>query len=472
MIGGSQTLLLPQAAMLVYRVQLWRNKSCSDSVRKGDKKVDETAVSEKLGIQTLQEMMLMARSELRFLEDAISKVHRVDVKLKDYELKCLGKNEIEGFFSCTKRCHLYYSDEDAACRTGLPKTLILKAAGAFNDTWREMALETNAYEREHIFYTKVLPLLGSKTPLRVPQLYESRFGEFSEDASTTLGLSLGSTFILMEDLAPIAVTGNQVKGLKPADVKNLIISSAHLHATFWQGRGRRAASTPKAHQQKKHKHDLHHQAIPDYVVRGKDDFSFLQSLMRNYVEKYPTFLQTRGYKDFDVDLDEEAVMSIGSHIYENADRILDLVCRDMPQTLIHADYRADNVMLMENGCAVLDWQLYCTGNGLYDVANIIISSMSVSDSEDHCVELLKLYQKTLVDLGVTDYLAWQPLWNDFRICILQLGSIFSYWADAVDEHGTLKADYPEAALKLFKAFHKRVLAAAIRYECASPNLLI
>merc|ERR1712174_43335 len=121
-----------------YRVQLWRNKSCSDSVRKGDKKV---------GIHTLQEMMLMARSELRFLEDAISKVHRVDVKLKDYELKCLGKNEIEGFFSCTKRCHLYYSDEDAACRTGLPKTLILKAAGAFNDTWREMAYETNAYER-------------------------------------------------------------------------------------------------------------------------------------------------------------------------------------------------------------------------------------------------------------------------------------------------------------------------------------
>merc|ERR1711959_388074 len=124
------------------------------------------------------------------------------------------------------------------------------------------------------------------------------------------------------------------------------------------------------------------------------------------------------------------------------------------------------------GCAVLDWQLYCTGSGLYDVANILIGSLTCQDSEEHCIALLKVYQQTLIELGVMDYVDFDRLWKDFRVAILQLGYIFSYWTDTVDHDGQLKPDFPKDALTLFKKFHKRILAAILRYKCTAPDLLL
>merc|ERR1712032_1441097 len=57
-------------------------------------------------------------------------------------------------------------------------------------------------------------------------------------------------------------------------------------------------------------------------------------------------------------------------INKGAAKILKRVCYQSPQTLIHADYRADNlIMLPGEDCAVLDWQLCSTGPGVYDLVD-------------------------------------------------------------------------------------------------------
>ena len=52
------------------------------------------------------------------------------------------------------------------------------------------------------------------------------------------------------------------------------------------------------------------------------------------------------------------------------------------------------------GIKVLDWQTFTYGPGLYDVANIVVCSMTVTECEKHCKRLLRLYQSRLSELGI------------------------------------------------------------------------
>ena len=277
-----------------------------------------------------------------------------------YECKSI---EGLGFLSKTFRVSLKASAEEGS--TQVPATLILKLPGTFEESFQVIADETDAYRREHNFYSKIVPILdeiASRNPegktMRVPKVYKT---ELVQDGAR----------ILMEDLGTIGYSVNQIDGLKPEPVKVLIEMAASLHAAFWQGN---EGST----------------AIPDCVVKGDDPRSFIRRWNDGFVNRYEEFLASKGLKAYDIGIDEEIVLEIGAKIFKNAKYILEQLCSHAPQTLIHADYRADNFMLLHSGsCAVLDWQLHSTGPGAYDLVDVMIKSMTVDDGVSNCEQLLK-----------------------------------------------------------------------------------
>merc|ERR1711959_877842 len=228
------TLQLPQAAMLVHRVQVW-HKCSRDNMLTSQMKFDSISVfsaldtlREKLMLNDMisQTTLKLATAEMETIESAIKRVHGIDdLKLMDYKVTQLGPEASIGFASETKRVNLKYEQD----LPGLPSSLIVKSVGAFSETFMQMCKEINAYQREHDFYSKVQPLIAP-TLMRIPRVYESRSDQGGNGKPGS-----GATYILMEDLGPIATGGDQLKGLSYARAGSLVESAANLHATFWQG---------------------------------------------------------------------------------------------------------------------------------------------------------------------------------------------------------------------------------------------
>lgn len=84
-----------------------------------------------------------------------------------------------------------------------------------------------------------------------------------------------------------------------------------------------------------------------------------------------------------------------------------------PWTLLHGDYRLDNILYRPDGSlVVLDYQLVLWGRGGWDVAYFITTALDPShrDAEE---SLLRAYHDALVGHGVANY-SWDRLITDVR----------------------------------------------------------
>mmetsp|Transcript_10670 Transcript_10670/g.39843 ORF Transcript_10670/g.39843 Transcript_10670/m.39843 type:complete len:685 (+) Transcript_10670:2111-4165(+) len=73
-----------------------------------------------------------------------------------------------------------------------------------------------------------------------------------------------------------------------------------------------------------------------------------------------------------------------------------------PRTIVHGDYRLDNIVMRKHRmkiCAV-DWHYASVGNGFLDLADFLVNSVSIDDSEKYGTEYLQVYIDTLVENGV------------------------------------------------------------------------
>merc|ERR1711907_772318 len=134
-----------------------------------------------------------------------------------------------------------------------------------------------------------------------------------------------------------------------------MVAAADLHAPFWE------------------------KGPPEGVVRCSDQQSWLCLIKEKSMS---VFRRERaagrsGFMGGDAE-------DIGEFIHSNADAI-SFSLTQAPQTLAHCDYRAGNLMREKGGLGikVLDWQTFTYGPGLYDVANIVVCSMTVTECEKH-----------------------------------------------------------------------------------------
>jgi len=89
-----------------------------------------------------------------------------------------------------------------------------------------------------------------------------------------------------------------------------------------------------------------------------------------------------------------------------------------PRTLIHGDYRADNILFDADGSVVLlDFQLIGTGSASYDLAYFITQSLSPADASANEQRLFARWVDALRAHGVPDA-DLEGLWNYYRTAAL------------------------------------------------------
>jgi hypothetical protein len=295
--------------------------------------------------------------------------------------------------------------------TDAPTSIIAKFPTASPEV-RAMMHPTRIYEREHRFYSE----LASRSSLRTPEVYHvtCETADAPDDERYLL---------LMEDLSSLTL-GDQLAGLSVEQAEQALVALARHHAAFWGGVGLEDADF-----------------VP--IINGPLN----QSGGAIYDASLPGFMEAFG----NVILPELEGYVAGYAAVRG--QILDDL-EAMPHTLVHFDYRADNLMFDNDGSvAVVDWQTISEGGGAEDVGYLLSQNLTVDDRRAHEGALLRAYHDTLVAHGVTDY-SFESLLADYKV------GIACGWVIPVFAVGTL--DFTsERAVALWTAVVERAQAALL-----------
>ncbi len=310
--------------------------------------------------------------------------------------------EAVGLMGEITRFHLAWDrDED-----GLPATLIAKLPSALPEN-RALALAMGYYECEHRFYAEV----AGSCALRTPRCWYS-----AADAAT------GRYALLIEDLGALQRI-DQLDGADPDTAAAVVDALAGVHAQWW--------ASPRLGD---------HPWLPDGLG---DEVRVYGELCRG---SWPAFTEATR----DVLSDEDR--ALGEHFLDRYDVMIDRSL-DAPHTLIHRDFRIDNMHFDQGAPVVFDWGGVGHGGGLYDYAYFVAGSITVEDRRAHGDDLLARYRAGLAAGGIEIDDASFREWHDVGalfclvVPILAGGSVL----DTRDEKGDRLV--AEALRRLFSYLH-------------------
>jgi aminoglycoside phosphotransferase (APT) family kinase protein len=189
---------------------------------------------------------------------------------------------------------------------------------------RELFIAGGIYATEGLFYRD----LAAAVPLRVPRCYYNG-----------MDLAAGQFALLLEDLAP-ARQGDQIASCSRAEAEMVVEGLATLHAAFW--------NSPRL-----------------------DDCAWLRQYAENrkgIVAFYPYMWSAAESRVGD--LMSPKVRAIAASLQPHLAPAYDALGTP-PVTLVHGDYRLDNIILAPSEpkiLAVLDWELSTLGDPLADLA--------------------------------------------------------------------------------------------------------
>jgi Ecdysteroid kinase-like family len=249
-----------------------------------------------------------------------------------------------------------------------PKTLVGKFVSP-DPTSRGTGLALGIYAKEALFYRDFAPQLDGK--MRVARCWAAEF-----DASRE------ATLLLMEDLAP-AVQGDQMLGCSVEEVDRAVVQLAALHATFWL-----------------------HPALTttDELSDPKDPVraGFVTQLMEMY---WPAFI------DRYADRLRADHIEVGHAVVNNLEEWI--LQRNSPTTLVHGDYRADNLMIGPGFSAAVDWQTLAIGYGGVDLGYFLGASMLPDARRRHERRLVADWYRIISDAGISNFTI-DDAWDDYR----------------------------------------------------------
>ena len=295
--------------------------------------------------------------------------------------------------------------------TDAPTSVIAKFPTASVEV-RTMMHPARIYEREHRFYAE----LAAKSPLRTPALFHvtCELAEHPDDERYLL---------LMEDLSALS-PGDQVGGLSLQQAEVALVALAGHHAAFWNGAGLEDA---------------------DFVPIINGPLNQVGAAV--YEASLPGFMAAFGDA-----IKPELVSYVANYAAARGQIIDDLEA--MPHTLVHFDFRADNLLFGDDGSlAVVDWQTISQGGGAADLGYFLSQNLSTDDRRAHETALLRAYHEALLGHGVTGY-EFESLEQDYKV------GITCGWVIPVLAVGTL--DFTsERAVALWTAVVERAQNALI-----------
>lgn len=311
-----------------------------------------------------------------------------------------------GFMSAMQRLTLDYDGH----APDAPRRLIAKLA-PLDPGARQIDLVFQFYEKETGFYR----FLQKDSPIRTPHAYLAEFDPESHDF-----------ILLMEDLSP-ARLGDHLAGMSPEDSALALDAVAAFHGRWWR--------SPQ---------------LADMPWLLEINSPQMKGLQGVYQQCWPAVI------DFLGDGMPAEMRRTGERLATRIEAMMDMAA-DMPRTIMHGDYRADN-MFFEVGAArepfaIADWQVMLQGPAAFDLAYMLAGSLKTDVRRAAQDNLLHRHHAGLVQAGVSDYPLSQ-LQADFRVCAT-LG-----WCWPVVAIGSLDMAN-ERGVAVFRAWAERVMATVL-----------
>lgn len=254
--------------------------------------------------------------------------------------------------------------------TDAPATIVAKT-GETDPAMRAALKRHLAYEREVSFYQELQPLLAVRTP-------EVYYADIDTDAYVFV--------LLMEDVAH-ADQGDQISGCSVSLASAAVDELVGLHAPLWCDAS--LTRRPWLYGNKERERQLRVEVMPTFWAGFKDRYADLLS-------------------DDTVLAGELFVAGLSGYVYAD----------DPPWTVVHGDYRLDNMLIAQtpggtHDITVLDWQTCTVGNAMLDVAYFVGGGLLPEDRRAHEDHLVRDYFDKLVAAGVAGY-SWDRCWTDYR----------------------------------------------------------
>ncbi|HSR86778.1 MAG TPA: phosphotransferase [Streptosporangiaceae bacterium] len=265
-----------------------------------------------------------------------------------------------GQVSDTYRLRMTYAGDGES----LPATLIAKVPAA-DQTSRGAARAFRTYEIEASFYAQIAPGL----PVALPECFYAAYDPEPDEY-----------VVLLTDLAP-AQPGDQLTGLSADQAAAAIGELAVLHAAGW---------------------DSSELAALPWLNRSSPEASALMTAV--VTELFP------GFRDRYAGRLEPGTLGLIEDFVPRADRYL--ADRNEPRTIVHGDFRADNLLFGGERPIVLDWQTASFGSATSDLSYFLGSSLPVPVRQEHEQALVRLYHSILASRGVP--LTFADCWDGYR----------------------------------------------------------
>lgn len=272
--------------------------------------------------------------------------------------------------------------------TTAPPSLVIKFA-ADNETNRSVAEQFRLYEKEVRYYQD----LANQTEACSPRIYSSHV-----DAQQNFHL-------LMEDVSDYRM-GSQVEGATADECELCINELAKLHAPFW-GRIDEVDWLP---------HIANSQNARDMAAGARVGWA---QMLQFFGDRVPESIKAS----------RDAYLSKIDYLQQALDV--------EPITLVHGDFRMDNMLFGQNPqhhpLVVVDFQGPLKGRGIHDVAYLLSHSAKTEVRREHESRLVRQYVELLAASGISDY-DFDMAWRDYRLAVLYC------WTVAVVIAGTMDPD--------------------------------
>lgn len=318
-----------------------------------------------------------------WLTDALREVGHEGVDVKEVSLEEIGTGQTGTSYRVGVRF---------GGKTDLPSTFVAKLP-ADDPAVRERV--ATGYRAEVAFYETV----AATVEVPVPRCFVS---SISGD---------GQSFVLLlEDLAP-ARQGDQLQGCTPAQVEVGVQALAGLHGPRWSDPTWRAFTATAL------------PAADPATAKGLGDVARMATDM---------FLDRLGERLSKAD--RETLDAYAGRVPSW------LLAHPQRFSLLHGDFRLDNLMFAPDGASVVvvDWQTLSVGLPARDLAYFVGTSLPPTVRADHESALVEAYHAALLEFGVRGY-DLQTCFADYRLGMLQaplivtLGTAFSATTERGDE---------------------------------------
>ena len=315
----------------------------------------------------------------------------------------------QGFAGQLRRLRVAYDGSPGFA----PASFVVKLHSP-NEMTRSLIWRLRAAERETRFYREVSSRAGVPT------------------ASIYFAATDGPRFVLLlEDLSP-ARAGDPVAGSSPDQLQAAVACVAGMHARWWDSEDLSS---------------LHW--IPSF-----EDLTAIRHAISR--EAWPQFLDRyRGRlpREFD---------RAGPLIMDGLDGVREALSQ-VPATLLHGDFRPDNVMFADAGAgapvALVDWQVMLRGPAVADVAYYLMSAVTRDSRRRREMDVLREYQEALMAADVAEYPIERCV-RDYRLAMADVLSRIAVLTTRV---------VPESAAGwvAFDTLAERVAGAVIDLDCAA-----